>query len=168
MSLPAPDLPTLQNFEPQLTHAAQRILAAGGFDLSWQRGDSGVRPNAATAVTVDIGEATGRLGVRPEGVTEHSQFTASLSIMVAIERSDNEAANDGKGTPLDRECARVRTLFLNHPNPFAGKTEYIQVNSIVPRAPIYNTDPEDAIDSRILVWELLFTIPDEAWPVVRL
>lgn len=164
--MPAPSLAALLNFEPQLTHAARQVLAAGGFPDARQRGLNAVLPDAHTVVTVDVGAATGRLGLRPEGTTEHAQFTATLSVAVAVLRKDNEPAADGSGTLLDTRCAQIRALFLNHPNQLDGYVPHLHVNAIQPMAAQYEIDSGTEADMRILSWELTFTIPDEAWPSV--
>lgn len=165
----APDFATLLNFEGQLVHAARSILVAGGFTVR-ERGNRAALSDTFTAVMVDVGDATGRLGRRPEGTTEHAQYLATLSVTVAIERKTNEPEGDATGTLLDQRCAAIRALFLNHPNPFAAYQDaagvYLQVHGIRPLAAQSDLDTGPEVDSRVLSWELSFIIPDSAWPSV--
>jgi hypothetical protein len=164
--MPAESLNRVLNFEPQLTGAAKNILTDGGFDQVWRPGDPGIRPAAFTAVDVEIGDATGRLGMRPEGTQEYAQFTATLMIAVAVERAENLAYDDNDGSALDLNCAKIRALFLNHPNPFPRYTEFIHVHAIKPMATQYDSSTDEAIDMRVLRWELQFIVADSAWPAV--
>lgn len=164
--MPAASLTILLNFEGQLAYAAQSILEAGGFTTTSRRGNNAELADTFTAVTIDIGEATGRLGLRPEGVTDHAMYSARLGITVAVARKTNEPAADATGTLADQRCAAIRALFLNHPNPFAAWTEYVQVISIRPLGTEYELDTGTEADTRKLQWELQFVIPDSAWPAV--
>ena len=162
--MPATSLAQLFNFEGLIVPAARAILVAGGFPATHQPGGNAAIKGAFTAVSYAHGEPTGRLGLRPDGTQEFVEFRGILTVDVGMLRKNDEPVDTG-GTPLDAECAEIRTLFLNHPQPFAPHLELLQISQIRPLPTDYDLDQTREGDLRALNWELTWQIAPNAWPV---
>lgn len=169
-------MPTLQQLfqlEALVPAAARDILAPWFADVRTS-GRADPLPRTMVAAQFYLGPVTGRQqlrAVRGQPVAEFAEYTGTLEIDLGVAREENQAAGSldapGVSRRLSQELAHIRTYFLNHPPPFAGRLPWWQVTEIRPLPTSYDQDPERQIDFATLSWQLTLCLLPGVWPVVE-
>lgn len=165
-----PTLVELYQVETLVINAAAEILSAH-FDEVHTPGTTDPSNRTMRGVRFALGEVTGRetvRGVAGQRVTEFGEYDGTLEIDIGIARERNQQVHGAEVLTISRELglqvAHVRTLFLNHPPPFAGRLPYWQVIEIRPQETTYDLISDRDVDFVTLAWTLRLAIMPGQFP----
>lgn len=173
--MPAPNLPTLFDFEGQFESAAQDILA-GVLINAYVSGQGEAMPLLNTRVGFDVGPALeGKFAQLekpaswPDGVAppqEYFLYTATLEFRVEVPRDEREPTITGVTTMLAQIRGKLREVMMQCVRPFNEvNLPYHKVSRIRPDGASTQAGPaERNTDILFLRYALNFEIRNDAWP----
>lgn len=176
MPSPAPDLPTLLDFEGQFEAAAQAVLATAGI-VAYISQQSVKLPLINTVLAADLGPAFDELTELALPSTwpansappqEYFRFTLNLEMRVEVPR-DQEVPDPLNPPDVDTLLrtlrGQIRAAFLRILFPFNDTNlPYYRVSDIRPNGAITGFAPQRNIDFCSVRYLITFTIQPGAWP----
>lgn len=171
--MPAPNLPTLFDFEGQFEAAAQAVLTANGITSYLSQAKSKL-PLLETAIALDVGPAIDELTQIPSPTSwpadqappqEYFRYPATLGLEVNVPRDDNGATLPGVTTLLSQIRGQIRAAFMRVVFPFNDSNlPYLRVSDIRPAGSLTAWRRETNVDFTSLRFAITFSIQPSAWP----
>lgn len=165
--MPAPDLPTLLDFEGQLKTALQAIVTNSSPSIVGAifPQDAATTNAYGLALRLEVGGVLdGHFGRRPSGKVDFDFFEASFEIEAWANRDDNADNTSASYQKLETFRKNARTVFLEGNTPFAPYLTYLRVRRIRPLGSQMGLIPERQQDVCTLRFYMDFGIIPNAWP----
>jgi hypothetical protein len=163
---PAPDLPTLLDFETQFEDKAAAILAAAGITAAITKARSTANvPTLDIAIRFDVGEALNHWGITPGGKAHYDMFNGKLEITLFADRDANADSADVNYAQFQLLRGKIAAAFLEGLNPFGGM-DWLDVSSFFVRPLGRNAGLGESKlqDLCTMTWAVRFGIIKAAWP----
>ena len=167
---PAPDLPTLMDFETQFEAQTAVILDATGISaaITQIRAASNV-PTLDIAYQFEIGQALNHFSPTPSGKYLHDMFDGVLTITVFANRDDDANPNLATYEQFASLRRQIAAAFVEGTWPFntvGAGLAYLDTRSFFmrPTARRAGQADEKMQDLVVMSWHVRFGIAKSSWP----
>ena len=163
---PAPDLPTLLDFETQIETAAASVLAAAGVTAAITKARAATNnPSLELAIRFETGAAINHWCRTPSGKNHYDMFDGVLEITISADRDANADSTSAVYQQFEFLRGTIAAAFLEGVYPFSGLA-WLDVKSFHLRPVGRNAGISESRmqDLSTMTWSLRFGIIKAAWP----
>ena len=163
---PAPDLPTLLDFETQIEDETSAILTAAGISAAITQARSTANvPTLDIAIRFETGEALNHWGRTPSGKAHYDIFNGRLEITLFADRDANADSSGANYQQFQTLRGKISAALLEGLYPFSG-LDWLDVKSGFLRPTGRNAGISEGKlqDLCTMTWAMRFGIIKAAWP----
>lgn len=163
---PAPDLPTLLDFETQIEDATHAILTAAGITAAITQARAAVNvPTLDIAIRFETGEALNHWGRTPSGKPHYDIFNGRLEITLFADRDENADSTSAVYQQFQILRGKIAAALLEGLYPFSGLA-WLDVKSgfLRPLGRNAGLSESKLQDLCTMSWAMRFGIIKAAWP----
>ncbi len=163
---PAPDLPTLLDFETQFEDETAEIFTTAGISAAITQARSTAEvPTLDIAIRFEVGEAIQHWGRTPSGKAHYDIFNGRLEVTLFADRDANADSANANYAQFQLLRGKIAAALLEGLYPFSG-LDWLDVKSgfLRPLGRNAGLGESKLQDISTMSWAVRFGIIKAAWP----